>query len=257
MKVRNRCLFCLCLLPVCLYGQDTTYYNLNNKRVKSIKLASYYAVLYPDSTDTRKKILNCYFLSGKLKSSTPFQNYNQKTRNGDIDGKFRQWYENGQLMKEIDCKVGEKDGRKQSYWRNGKLRRQEDYAANKFIRGKCFNRDGIETDYSPCDTMPAFPGGKNALIAFISGKLQYPELPRSMGVQGTSYIRFLVGKDGLITNISIQRTSGCDELDNEAIRVVKALPNWKPGILDEEVVSVYYTLPVIFKLNNQPAKSKK
>ena len=98
------------------------------------------------------------------------------------------------------------------------------------------------------EEMPEFPGGDAALIAYIAQSVKYPQIAQENGIQGKVYVNFVVGKDGSISNVKIAR--GVDpSLDKEAIRVVTALPKWKPGKQGGKPVRVSYTVPINFVLN--------
>jgi protein TonB len=97
------------------------------------------------------------------------------------------------------------------------------------------------------EEMPQFPGGEAALIIFIKENLRYPSVSAQNGIEGRCIIRFVVDKDGNVTNVESIR--GLDEAcDAEAIRVVKGMPKWKPGRQKGENVPVYYTIPIVFRL---------
>lgn len=96
--------------------------------------------------------------------------------------------------------------------------------------------------------MPEFTGGgMPALMEYLSKNIKYPEAAMKKGIQGRGIVQFVVEKDGSITNVKILR--GVDpELDKEAVRVVSAMPKWKPGTLRGEAVRVRFTVPVMFRL---------
>ncbi|NLT04000.1 MAG: TonB family protein [Bacteroidales bacterium] len=97
------------------------------------------------------------------------------------------------------------------------------------------------------EEMPQFLGGEAALIDFIKQNLRYPSVSAQNGIEGRCIIRFVVDKDGNVTNVESIR--GLDEAcDAEAIRVVKGMPKWKPGRQKGENVPVYYTIPIVFRL---------
>jgi len=77
--------------------------------------------------------------------------------------------------------------------------------------------------------------------------IKYPEVARTSGITGTVYVQFVVEKDGSISDVKVVRGigGGCDE---EAVRVVKSMPRWKPGKQRGQPVRVYFTLPIEFKL---------
>lgn len=97
------------------------------------------------------------------------------------------------------------------------------------------------------ESMPEFPGGKNAMHTFIGNNLGYPEKAIENKTEGRIYLNFIVETDGSISNIKILRGigSGCDE---EALRVVSLFPIWKPGMHKGQNVRVSYNLPILFKL---------
>ncbi len=97
------------------------------------------------------------------------------------------------------------------------------------------------------EDMPEFPGGDLALRKYIANAIKYPVIAQENGIQGKVYVTFVVGKTGQVTNASIAR--GVDpSLDKEALRVVNALPAWKPGKQRGKPVNVSYTVPINFVL---------
>ena len=102
--------------------------------------------------------------------------------------------------------------------------------------------------YQIVDEMPGFPGGEEKLMEFFTKNIEYPKEAREAGIQGRVFVGFVIEKDGSISNVKVLRGigHGCEE---EAVRVVKSMPNWKPGKLYGEVVRVSYQIPVNFKLD--------
>ena len=98
--------------------------------------------------------------------------------------------------------------------------------------------------------MPEFPGGRDSLNKFLIKNIKYPVQAKEDNIQGTVYVSFVVSSLGEINNIKILRGIGfgCDE---EAIRVVKKMPIWKPGKQNGKEVSVIFNLPVNFNLTSQ------
>lgn len=99
------------------------------------------------------------------------------------------------------------------------------------------------------EEMPAYPGGDEARMSYLSKNLKYPVLAMESGIQGTVYIGFVVEKDGSVTDVKVARGigGGCDE---EAVRVVKAMPKWTPGKQRGKSVRVRYSVPIRFSLGN-------
>ena len=83
---------------------------------------------------------------------------------------------------------------------------------------------------------------------FIAKNLRYPPSARRMGVDGTVYVSFVVGKDGTINDVKVLRGISAD-CDKEAVRVVQMMPPWKPGKQNGKAVFVRFNLPIKFKLN--------
>ena len=95
--------------------------------------------------------------------------------------------------------------------------------------------------------MPTFPGGEAALMRYLSSHLQYPTMAQENGVQGTVVVQFVVTKTGKVGEVKVVRSVDRD-LDREATRVCRSLPNFVPGRQNGQAVNVWYTLPVKFKL---------
>ena len=98
------------------------------------------------------------------------------------------------------------------------------------------------------ENMPEFPGGDLGLMKFIQKNVKYPAIAKEYNITGKVYVSFIVDKQGKVTNVKIVR--GVDKnLDGEALRVVSALPNYKPGKQRGKPVRVMFTIPINFTLN--------
>jgi periplasmic protein TonB len=99
------------------------------------------------------------------------------------------------------------------------------------------------------EEMPEFPGGNSALLKFISENINYPSDAQINNIQGKVILKFVVNADGTVDQIEVIR--GIDpSLDNEAIRVIKLLPRFRPGKQSGQPVPVWFSLPVLFRINN-------
>jgi protein TonB len=107
--------------------------------------------------------------------------------------------------------------------------------------------DEPDTPFIIVQYKPEFPGGEVALNRFLSRNIEYPIMAIETYIQGRVFLTFVVEKDGSITNVKILRGigSGCDE---EAVRVVQAMPKWTPGRQMNRNVRVIFTLQISFKL---------
>ncbi|MDE5573697.1 MAG: energy transducer TonB [Muribaculaceae bacterium] len=101
--------------------------------------------------------------------------------------------------------------------------------------------------FQSVEQMPQFPGGEGALLKWISDHLRYPTMAAENNIQGRVVVSFVVTKTGKIGEVKILRARDPD-LDKEAIRVVKSLPDFIPGKMNGQAVNVWYNLPVNFKL---------
>lgn len=95
------------------------------------------------------------------------------------------------------------------------------------------------------EEQPEFPGGEKAMNQFIKDNLKYPNEDNENELRGTVYLNFVVEKDGSITNIKVLRSLG-NGYDEEAIRIVNAMPKWKPGKHRGELTRAYFILPISF-----------
>jgi TonB family protein len=101
--------------------------------------------------------------------------------------------------------------------------------------------------YQVVDVMPEFPGGDEALLKYIADSTHYPKEAKEKAIQGKVIARFMVRKDGSVSNVSILKGVNA-LLDDEAIRVVKTLPRFTPGKLKGKKVPVWFMIPISYTL---------
>jgi len=99
--------------------------------------------------------------------------------------------------------------------------------------------------YFFAEQMPEFPGGVETLKKFIARNLQYPPQAQEDNLQGRVYVRFLINAEGKVEQAKVLN-SVHPLLDNEALRLIESLPDWKPGTQNGRKVAVWYTIPVSF-----------
>ena len=104
-----------------------------------------------------------------------------------------------------------------------------------------------EQIFQSVEQMPQFPGGEAALLKYLASHINYPPMAAENNIQGRVIVQFVVDKTGKVGEVKLVRTVDKD-LDNEAVRVCKSLPRFTPGRQNGQPVSVWYTLPVTFKL---------
>jgi protein TonB len=104
--------------------------------------------------------------------------------------------------------------------------------------------------YTSVDQSPEFPGGIAAFQRYLAVNIRYPAKAFEEKKQGKVFVQFTIGRDGAINDVKVVR-SVSPEIDEEALRVVKNSPKWRPGKLNGIPVKVYYTIPINFSLSQK------
>jgi TonB family protein len=115
-------------------------------------------------------------------------------------------------------------------------------------------RNNNDSIYQIVDEMPQYPGGEKAMMEYVAKNVKYPQEAKNKEIQGRVFVSFVIEKDGSVNEVKVLRSigGGCDE---EAVRVIKGMPKWKPGKQDGKPVRVSYMMPINFKLSDgQPSK---
>ena len=119
--------------------------------------------------------------------------------------------------------------------------------------GQNISQSSLDQDNGPLFTSvevtPEFPGGVKAFYNYLGKNIRYPDKARKEGVNGKVILQFIVEKSGKLSDVKVLKSLGSG-LDEEAVRVLEASPNWKPGIQNGKPVRVQYTLPISFNLGN-------
>jgi len=118
------------------------------------------------------------------------------------------------------------------------------------VKGKAILISSLSAHiFRSVEQMPEFPGGEDALLLrYLSDHTHYPAVAQENGIQGTVFLEFVVNADGSIQNVKVISNpigGGCED---EAMRVVKSMPRWRPGRQNGQVVRVFFHLPVRFRL---------
>ena len=124
--------------------------------------------------------------------------------------------------------------------------------ARKYLAENCKKTEkestGAKETLEVCEELPEYPGGMEELFAFLAKNIKYPVLAQQAEQQGRVIIRFVVEKDGSLTDLEVLKGVS-PLLDAEAVRVVKSMPKWTPGKQKGQNVRVQFVLPVTFRLN--------
>jgi len=131
------------------------------------------------------------------------------------------------------------------------------------------NCDTCIYDLVAIQNAPEFPGGDKGLIKFLSTNTKFPNAAKDLGLEGKVFVSFIINEEGEITKIELFKgvkvpetikgkkikrkfhkkyQEAADEINKEAIRVVKAMPKWKPGMQNDKLVKVKFILPFVFKI---------
>ena len=103
------------------------------------------------------------------------------------------------------------------------------------------------------ETQPEFPGGMAELMKYLQKNTRYPKVCKEQGLQGRVIVQFVVNTDSTISDVKVVKPVN-PHFDQEALRVVKAMPKWKPGTQRGKPVRVRFTLPVTFRLPEDTVK---
>ena len=101
--------------------------------------------------------------------------------------------------------------------------------------------------FTAVEQQPQFPGGDKEMLKFLAKTIRYPENSKDNGVMGTVYLTYVVTKAGKVEDVKVARGVAAD-LDAEAVRVVKLMPDWSPGKMNGKPVNVLYNHPIRFVL---------
>ena len=125
---------------------------------------------------------------------------------------------------------------------------EQNEVIEEYVAPEVVDEEVVEQEiFKIVEEMPSFPGGEAKLMEYVGKNIKNPQIARETGIQGRVFVNFVVEPDGSVSNVTVLRGigGGCDE---EAMRVVKNMPKWKPGKQRGKAVRVQYMLPVNFRL---------
>jgi TonB family protein len=215
-------------------------------------------------------VANYKFVNGKREGKGSFfysinklqrEDYYEK---GKKTGNWIYFYENGHIQKEESYSDDKLDGANKFYDSTGTL----DYTFN-YLKGDVVSRikatedNNTELNYlENSDRNPYFVSncyeisseeersncGLKAMYNYLAQTIKYPTNAQRVDMSGKILVKFIIEKDGTIGEVKLLNAL-CESLENEALRVIKSMPKWSPGYQDGKPVRVYYTMPIIFKLD--------
>jgi TonB family protein len=208
-----------------------------------VSLFTYSSFEGEDKDDTLDGTYNLWYNNGKLSEEG---NY----KNNELHGTVKTWFESGQLSYEKFYVKGKLQDTLKGYYEDGALRRIEVYKEGEMVDGKVFSKEGGSLAYFPAFVMPEFPGGELKLQQYLAKSIKYPKSALKKDVSGLVVVSFVVDVDGAIRELEVVK-SVHNVLDKEAVRVIKVMPNWKPGLLEGKSVPVRFKIPVRFAFEDQ------
>lgn len=136
------------------------------------------------------------------------------------------------------------DGKNSEVSENSKLKEQA--VASKVIKEENSDDNDPVYNMSMVDQQPQFPGGTSEMYKWLGNNIKYPEEAKKEGVRGKVIVDFVITKTGKTDKVRVVRGRH-PALDEEAVRVIKAMPAWTPGKQNGQPVNVSYTLPITFR----------
>ncbi|TSJ41621.1 energy transducer TonB [Fluviicola chungangensis] len=257
------------LATVCVFAQqkrDTIYYDLNWVITKQAEGAVYYRII--TKTDDLYCVRDYYLKSDSVQMTGAFKDESQKIK----EGEFSYYYENGVMSSKEYYKNGKLNGKRTKYdasgrlyssgdftdgifhgdfiiyYENGGIKKKETYEHGNLTGKEYYLEDGKITTYLPDETPAYYPdGGNEGIKKYIKENLKYPKYAVDKKIEGKVYLKFVVSLTGEITNVKVQK--GVHPiLDEEAVRVIEAMPKWVPGKVDGQAVNSIFSMPITFSL---------
>jgi TonB family protein len=189
---------------------------------------------------------------------------------GRLNGKYTEWYSSGKKKEESNYADGELRGKRTLYDESGKVILSKVYTADpppptrEVIMTQVGDKDVgpdviVEApvqeirdyyDQFSVEKTAEFPGGMEELYKFLGKNIKYPQIEKEMNISGKVYVQFIITDLGKIEKVEvIKGIPGGKGLENEALRVLKMMPDWKPALIKGKPVKQIFRLPVNFQLN--------
>jgi len=188
----------------------------------------------------RQGLFKYYYKNGKLKSEGTYEN---DKRNGN----WTSWEQTGGIHKKGKYVKGEFNGIINWYY-EGYLCSVEKYQSGEMIKYTFYDKEGNKLPENiEYEQKPEYPGGIDNLLHYIKESVKYPIEAKSHNIEGKVLVEFVINRQGKIINVKAKNEVN-KLLENEAIRVIQNMQNWKPGKQRNIPVNVKYTIPVSFNL---------
>lgn len=258
-------IFCTCSSKEIIKPGNFYYDKFGKETVKDS--AFYYDIIAVDSADNSLASVKSYYSNGVMQMNGTYSSVKYKVKEGTFtwyrengipsktaffsnnkeNGLCTEWNEDGVKIREINYKNGQLDGNAKCYYSNGTLKRNDIYENEKLIEGHCYDIDSREVKYYALRTFPEFPGGEIKLLKFIDRFIEYPLDALNESIEGKVYVQFDILENGTVSNINVVK-GVCKSIDNETVRVLGLLPDWRPATFEGVPVKHKISIPVSFRL---------
>ena len=245
--------------------RDTIYFDKAWSVTKQIDSAKYYRII--KEADNLYYVTDYFIHSDSIQMTGAFKDYAQKIKeglfvyyreggtvsskmiykDGKENGQMISYYDTGELHSTEEFVNGTNHGDFIVYYKNGKIKRKQTFANGVLKQKACYLENGKKTKYFKLSSPAEFKKGREALMKYLADNIKYPKEAQEKGIQGKVYLQFVVSDKGKITNVTLKK-SVHPLLDEEAIRVVKSMPEWNPGTFDGKPINSIFSLPITFNL---------
>lgn len=189
----------------------------------------------------REGVWTNYYEGGSVRSLALY-------KSDKIIGLWQNWYENGAIRARGHYRKGKARGTWRWYYEHGIVASREIYRKGRLKRVVFYDSSGKRMPGVPqMELLPRFPGGDSAMYQYLQATIQYPQRAVEKGWEGTVKVRFLISRKGAVERVKVLQ-GVYPLLDEEARRVISAMPQWQPGRSHNLPVDLYFMLPVRFEL---------
>ncbi|WP_247232222.1 energy transducer TonB [Telluribacter sp. SYSU D00476] len=232
------CLLCISFKGLCQTDTLYCFYDGDWTQITDSSRAEYKRVVYNYGNEYWHVI--DYYKNGQVYKEGRFLEEGLKKPHGI----FEEYYPSGRLESKMTFMAGRPINEAIVYYENGQIDIYRKYNnMGSLLEERYYKEDGSESIVEK----PEFPGGISAMYNYLSANIKYPKSLGKKNIMGRVVVTFVVETDGSLQDIAI-RESPHDAFSKEALRVVKSMPQWKPGARDQKAVQVKFNLPVNFSL---------
>lgn len=225
-----------------LQAQDTIFYRYPRLRVPSLEKCDYYSLVTKDSLTNNIHEIQYNKSGNKLEE----QHYFVLGRDKVSFGTWKTWFPDGTLKTEITYNDNKKNGLLRTFWPDGTPKRVDTFVNDSCVAGVCYNGQGRKIEHFDYHIPPQFPGGVEALFAYLKKKIYYPQ--RFELKEDKVIVRFLVTEKGTIDHIELLNNPE-KFMGRQVLHAIKHMPDWIPGKLDGVPDEEFVQLPVTFIKN--------